>query len=213
MLNLLSAAAFLGFVALGLLTLRARSRASAQAGRGAINRFLVFCLLVSFAAGLTQRELWPFSRWELIAGIVPPVMSERFAHPRLVAVDARGGEHEVDYRAWEPLVFDELGAWINQNFSRLPASGQDQAAAYLLSRAEQARISARGGRMFGTRWWPQPLTAPYFLLHPALWVDAARVPERPFVGLRIYTETWNLADRARDPLSFRRVLLFEYREP
>src|SRR5260370_36602906 len=107
MLTLLSAAGFLFFLVRGANVARRSQLSNVAAKRRAINFFLAYTLVVSFAAGLAQRELWPFSRWELIAGIVPDAVGERFAHPRVVALDADGAEHEIDYRAWEPFSLDQ----------------------------------------------------------------------------------------------------------
>jgi hypothetical protein len=38
------------------------------------------------------------------------------------------------------------------------------------------------------------------------------VPATPFVGLRIYGETWDLEERAVDPTRVARTRLYEYRE-
>ena len=189
MLNLLSAAVFLGFLLLGgAVAWESRPQASLPSKKRALNCFLGYTLMVSFSAGLSQRELWPFSRWELIAGIVPPVVGERFSHPRLVALDARGAEHAIDFRAYEPLAFDELSSWINREFPKLDATEKRRAARYLLERAENARARARSDLPLGTQSLPFLLSAPHFLLHPRIWPDPNAAPAEPFVGLRIYTE-------------------------
>jgi hypothetical protein len=39
------------------------------------------------------------------------------------------------------------------------------------------------------------------------------VPGKPFVGLRLYRETWSVEERQRDPRSVTRKLVYEYRAP
>ena len=213
-LNLLSAALFLGFLLLGgAIVWESRPQGTLPSKKRALNFFLGYALMVSFGAGLSQRELWPFSRWELIAGIVPPAVGERFGHPRLVALDEQGQEHAIDFRAYEPLAFDELSSWINHEFPKLDPAEKRRAARYLLERAENARVRARSGLPVGTRRLPFLLSAPHFLLHPRTWPDPSAAPAEPFVGLRIYSETWNLEERQRDPHNLKRILLYQYPEP
>jgi hypothetical protein len=58
-----------------------------------------------------------------------------------------------------------------------------------------------------------PLSAPLFLGHPEHWTQGAGVPGRPFRGLRLYMETWNVEERWREPSKVTRQLSYEYREP
>jgi hypothetical protein len=207
LLNLLAGGVFAGFVMTGVAVLAARG---ADARRARVRLFLAYSVAVSFAAGLGQRDLWPFSAWPLVAGVLPRAVT----HPRLLAVDAKGGEHAIDYRAWQPLGFDELVSWIEAEFPRLAPADRDTVAAYLLGQAEQARRRARSGGAVGELdRFLGPLSAPYFLLHPRLWDEPAGAPAEPFVRLRLYRERWDLLERQRGVAAPVRALVFEYPRP
>jgi hypothetical protein len=201
-----AAAAFLGFVLLGLL-LAVPRHDDPERRKTATSFYLLYVLVLSFGAGLTQRDLWPFSAWPIKALTPGPVRDRQ----TLLAVDEAGAEHRVDYRAWQPLGLDELTPWITFRFHHLPLDGQDRVAAYLLDRAEETRRAARGGfdigrsgRLLG------PLAAPSFMLHPRAWPSRDDVPAARFVGLRLYEETWTIAERRLDPTRVERRLLYEY---
>lgn len=202
-LNLASCLLFVGFLATGLLAIARRP----GSGKRALNLFLLWAVGSSLFAGLSQHDLWPFAAWPIKALIPAPSA----ALHRIVCVDARGQEHRVDYRAWQPFGVDELHPWMIFRFSDLPPEGQDQAAAYLIELAERGRRRARDGRGVGYfDRWLGPATAPYFMLHPRLWRTPADVPPEPFVGLRVYWEGWSLAERRRDAGAVERELLYEY---
>jgi len=57
---------------------------------------------------------------------------------RIVGVDEEGVERGIDYRAWQPMAFDELMPWMHRTFPRLPRPSQDRVAAHLLDKAEAA---------------------------------------------------------------------------
>jgi hypothetical protein len=142
-----------------------------------------------------------------VAAKLPAVVTQ----PRLVAVDARGVERMVDYRAWWPLSFDELTAWMDHASLQLLPAERNRAARGLLTMAEAARQSARRGdgvghfdRFLG------PATAPFFLLHPALWSRPDDVPPDSLVGLRFYEETWNVDERAAGAGPVSRILVYSY---
>jgi hypothetical protein len=198
----------LGFAVLGLAA--GLARRGAVDSRRLVNVFIVYTVALGFGAGLTQREIWPFSAWPLIAGKVPALVT----HSRTLAVDAEGSEHEIDYRAWGPLEFDELNAWKGKNFFRLDPESRDRVASYLLGIVERARQRWAAGepeRHFDR--YLGPFSAPFFLGHPELWIAGVRVPDKPFVGLRFYKESWNVEERRRDPGKVTRTLVYEYRRP
>lgn len=202
----LSGAAFAVFLALGLLAAAARRRPRTRA---AANVFLAYSLAVSLYAGLKQRDGWPFAPWPIVA--VMPRPKATVLH--VLAVDAAGAEHEVDYRAWQPIGYDELVPWVMFELPRLERAERDRAAAYLLDRAEQARQRVRaGGRPGHFDRWLGPLTAPYFLLHPKRWTTPDEAPAAPFLALRIYYDTWSL-DARRPGGDVSRDLSYEYRRP
>jgi hypothetical protein len=139
---------------------------------------------------------------------VPPTVT----HPRFVAVDSRGREHEIDSRAWAPLVFDELVGWEEKHFLRMDAPSRDRAAAYLLEVVERARARwAAGDPEHRFDRYLGPLAAPFFLGHPERWVPGVRVPDQPFVALRLYKESWNVEERARGAGRVERNVAYEYR--
>jgi hypothetical protein len=205
--DLIRVACFFGYVAFGLFAAwRARGWPAAGARR-AVNAFLLYTLAASFTAALLQKDLWPFSNWPLVAGVQEPFGRSA----RLVAVDRLGREHEVDYRAWQPFVSDELLAWTQRRMFDLEPADRDRAAAYLLALAESGRQAARRGERVGyfDRWWG-PLAAPYFLLHPPQWTSPAAAPGEPLIGLRLYQETWLLDERRANPSAVHRFVLYEY---
>ena len=205
MLNVLAALAFAAFVVTALRVSKASLPADIRRRR--VTVFLAVILAISFGTGLTQRELWPFSSWPLVAGM----LDDQVTHGRIVAVDVVGAEHDVDYRAWQPLSFDELMAWMDGVFPKLDEAARIRTAAHLVSLAEQARQRATAGESTGsTRPFFGPLTAPYFILHPRRWVDRHTAPQSELVGLRYYRETWSLSARARGVTDVRRELVFEF---
>jgi hypothetical protein len=171
------------------------------------NLFIGYTLAVSFTAGFTQHEMWPFSSWPLVATTVAVPVT----HPRIVAVDVDAREHEIDHRAWAPLVFQELNGWHDKNFLKLDPAARDRVAAYLLGVVEGNRKRWAQGRPepYFTRYLG-PLSAPFFLGHPDHWIAGERVPQKPFVGLRLYKETWSVEARHRDPSQVTRALAYEY---
>jgi hypothetical protein len=205
MLDVAAALGFLAFVTAGVRLWK--TGLSAEAYRRRVNVFLAVILMVSFAAGLGQRDLWPFSSWPLVAG----TLDDEITQPRMVAVDADGAEHDVDVRAWQPLSFDELMSWMDLVFPTLDADARSRAAAHLVGLAERARLRAVAGEPIGS--WSRylgPLTAPTFILHPYRWSDRSKIPARELTGLRFYHETWSLSARARGAHTLRRQLVFRY---
>jgi hypothetical protein len=204
-LNVLSGLVFLGFLAAALLVaLSERGRTFSR--RRSVDLFLAYAVLASFAAGLSQRDAWPFAKWPMAGGRA----EADYSVIRIVGVDEAGVEQKVDYRAWQPMAFDELMPWMHRTFQRLPHASQDRIVAYLLGKAESARSRARagGGAGYLDRFLG-PLAAPEFDLHPRPWSSPDAVPPRPFVSLRVYRETWNQEERRRDPSRMERRLLYE----
>jgi hypothetical protein len=202
MLDVLSALAFAGFalLAAGAAVVPPPHR------RAVVGLLLAYATALSFGAGLSQRDAWPFSSWPLAASR----LDETVTYDVLLAVDQDGREHDVDYRAWRPLGFDEQLSWLQQELPGLGPTARERVAADLLARAERCRAEARrGGGCARDRLGP--LTAPDFLLHPRLWSDPARVPARAFTRLRLYHETLRLAPEREG--GRRRVLAWEHPRP
>ncbi len=170
----------------------ARAQGTARARRAA-SWFILTMSAALVLPGATQAELYPFSAWPLVAGTVP----DTFSAPRIRLVDADGVEHDADFRAFAPFAFAEFTSWMDLRFPALPRPTQDSAAAWLVARAEGVRQAAAAGHV-PEAGWLGPANAPYFLLHPHRWDDAARVPARPFVGLRLYRERWQVGTGGRD---------------
>lgn len=205
MLNVASGLAFGAFVLLALSVLHAEwRRPEARVRRR--TALLVFGVALSFGAGLTGHDAWPFSDWPLAAGRVGPIVTSS----RIVAVDSSGTEHAIDARAWQPLVYDELSPWVHLRLPTLPPETQGRAARFLLHHVERERRRAVAGQ--GVGYFDRflgPLAAPYFVLHPRTWPDQAG--SLPFVALRVYHESWNVRVRAADPRALSRLLVYEYR--
>jgi len=162
--------------------------AGVRRSRRAVEVFRAYSLLVSFGVGLTQRDLWPFSSWPLVAGELPPTVTQR----RIVAVDERGVEHDVDYRAWYPMSAAELNSWMGAVFVELDPVDRDEAAMYLTGVAESWRRQAlETGKVGDFGRFLGPLAAPFFLVSPSRWADPGAVPEVPLVGIRLYYEHWS----------------------
>jgi hypothetical protein len=207
-LNTAGGACFLGLVVMAVLVVRAERTGDRARHRRAVVRFIAYAVAASFASGLTQRDLWPFAKWPMAGGRADAVA----ANTRIKAVDAGGAEHDIDYRAWQPLAFDDLVPWMHRTFDRLPPESQARIAEHLLRLAEQGRARARAGR--GPGYFDRylgPLAAPDFDLHPRRWRSPAETPALPFAALRVYRERWNQEERRLDPARVERSLAFEYR--
>lgn len=208
--NIASAICFVAFVLSGLAVTASRRFRPEWNRHRAINAFLLVSMLVSFAAGLTQHNMWPFSSWPVLA-MKFPASTRDLPTPRIVSTDAKGNEYDIDYRAWQPLSPEELISWLNTSFFQLDPMARDRVGSYLLDGANRARERALSptGLAYPNRWLG-PLTAPTHMLHPALWSHSENVPPNSFVGLRIYEESWDLDERLRDPARVTRVLVYEY---
>ncbi len=201
---------FAGFVGLTLIVTFCREP-SCKRHRTLTNLFILYVIGATLLAAISRRDLWPFSSWALMVGAAPAEIGEDPQGLRLLAVDASGVEHFVDYRSWQPLSIEELGAWLRFEFPKLTPAEQDRIGVFLLRKANAGRAAARAGnapgyfdRYFGV------LTAPHHLLHPTIWSAPEDVPQQPFVGIRLYREYWNVEERRRDPTTMRLVRVYDY---
>jgi hypothetical protein len=210
--NIASTICFIAFLASGMLVAVLGRFLSATALRRLTNVFLLLVLFISFGAGLTQHDLWPFSSWPVLA-YPGPASGNYSALPRIMGVDIDGNEYDIDYRAWQPVEVEELLSWVRLHFPRLDPAARDRVGAYFLSRSNLAREQALSstGLPYPNRWFG-PLTAPAHMLHPAIWSHPESVPHKPFIELRIYDERWNPEERSRDPQKVTRVLIFDHRQ-
>ncbi len=181
------AAVFIVFV-IGAFVAAYSGRAGSPS-RFRISLFLVYCLAISAAVGLTRRQLFPFHHWPLFEILLPDTVY----FGRLMAVDSAGAEHEIDYRAWQPLNVEDVATWAHRQggFFALDSAAQVRAGLYLLRHVEAARQRAVAGRTIGSnRRVLGPFAAPTFVLFRRVWTDPGSVPKAPFVGLRWVVEGW-----------------------
>jgi hypothetical protein len=209
--DLVAAAGFGAFVAAGLASafLSPGERVAPVPPRRA--RMLVAIGVgMSLLAGLSQRELWPFATWKLMAGTASADVSTR----ALVCADSAGSLFGVDHRAWGPLTEEELLAWINGPYTRLTTGQQDAARAELLRKAEAARGRVRAGGSSSPA--PSPLgslAASSHLLHPRRWNRPEDAPPTPCATLRLVERRWNVDSVAAGHLTVAEQTVWEYRPP
>lgn len=215
MINVIGALSFAGFVLVGLAVLALHRRYTDVADRQRVTSALIgYVVIVCVGAGLTQRSLWPFASWSLMAVPAPrSLLTEDDWHPaRIVGVTPDGREHRIDYRSWQPFSYAELvDTWLPYRFPDLPPDARDRVGAWLLSQANAARQTAIEGGTPGT--WSRilgRLTAPPHFFHATRWSDPAHAPAEPFEGIRLYLEYFDVEARARDPDRLRLVLVYEY---
>ena len=177
------------------------------------NVFIAYVVGATLAAGVSQIDLWPLSSWSLMTRAPTRQVGANSSNLGLVALDGTAQEHPIDYRAVEPFAIEELMAWMRVYFLALPAASRDSAARYLLLRLNAARVRVRAGNAPGLQErWLGPLRAPFHQLHPKQWRTPESVPPGPFIGLRLYSEQWDLEERALDPTRVTRTRLYEYRQ-
>jgi hypothetical protein len=209
MTSVAAAFLYLLFLLLGCMTLapRLRARFGAQC---MVSVFLAYVLVATCLPGFSQRELWPFSAWKLIASRVPTTVESPIGGlPRFLAVTADGQEHEVDFRAVEPLAFDELLSWSAHVFPRLQPEEKDAAFSYLLARVNANVAAAQADPRWAAVDRLGAASAPYFVLHPRRWPKPALPAE--MTGLRLYAERWHIQRRWRGIGEVERTLIHEYR--
>ncbi len=170
--------------------------------------FTIWLLVATLGIGLLERDLYPFTSWPLISWLYPRSYPLR----RYILVDARGAEHDIDGRAWEPLSADELASWMAMRFMGLDSTRRDSVARDLMRRATAGVERARAGQRIGTYdRFLGPFSAPLFHVHPQPWNDSGALPPLPFQAFQLYVETWDPDDGARKPANVPRKLLYEYR--
>jgi hypothetical protein len=150
--------------------------AMADRPRGRLLRWLVttYFLVASAAAGLAQRDLWPFSGYPVIAE-----SSSRWREAvwySMFTIESGGGESPLAADAIAPLRRSVLEKWIERTFVHLPEQQKRRAASWIVARANQpatwTNVSPLG-----------PLSAPDWLVRPG----PARATARGMVvGIRVY---------------------------
>lgn len=174
-----------------------------------VDAFVAFVLAASILAGVLQKESWPFTNWALVHHLSP----KRFENVlELEALDTDGRSWPLDARALQPLALEELRSWLTPRLDVLTAPQRDALGSWLLLRAEAARQRALAGKSVGSNErWLGPLAAPYHFTRPRRWDDLASVPDRRFVALRVYADSWDVEVRHQDPDRHERRLAWEYR--
>src|SRR5262245_20028719 len=130
--DLLRAASFLGFLALGG---RLARLGPGPARRRAINLLLAYVVLLNGAAGLLQRDDWPFTSHTIAVGRARA--DSRVCRTEFFGVDDGGREWRLDPYTFTPVYDSILQYWIEQAPGRLDETRRGQALAFLLDRAEE----------------------------------------------------------------------------
>lgn len=200
-MDFLYAALFTGFLGLGV----AVRLAKPSDRRRRILGLIAYVVVVHLAAGLSQRDAWPFTCHTIAAGRVKP--DARACLIELAGVDASGREWRLDPYSWMPVYGSVLQSWCGQRLAGLTGDERTSALSFLLLRAEESRGRLAAGRGIGPARWLGPLGAPYWWLLPR-----PPVAPEPFVGLRAYTECWIPRERFAFPERRERTLLAEHLE-
>jgi hypothetical protein len=212
--------ALLVFIVLGLRVVWYRKRHLAERRPAAV--FVTYCVVVSSVAGFAQIEAWPFTTWALVHHLSVTEINVW----RLYGVDGNGRAYPIDTRFVEPLPYEDFDTWLRLHFLQLDrpnlttlrgldprdvTARQRPVAAFLLGRAESARVRFRQTGRAGTNTGILgPLAAPYHFVRPAQWKSLADVPDTPFVRFQIWQEQWRIEDRLRDESKVERRLIFDY---
>jgi len=187
--------------------------ALATAGGPAVDRqrtislLILYVLGVTFTAGLTHRDLWPFSGWPMMSVPPPEEVGPQLPFSWIYGVTADGAEYPLDPRALDPISMSELLAWLDYRLAEASPEQQRRIGALLLDRANLARAAVRAGESPG---YLGPLGAPRHLLFGPRWTGPGDVPGVPFRGVRWYRESWNIDGRLANPEMLTRSLGFEY---
>jgi hypothetical protein len=193
---------FLAFMLLAFRAGRAMRR-SGKERKHTVGVFVAFTVLVSMAVGAAQQAAWPFSHWPMDNKYFEAETTGLLAF----VVDARGEEHQLDYRALYPIDWMDLYDWLNQTRRRRPEAFA-QIAPWLVERIADARRQLETtGRLPGDRW---ALAAPPRLVVPPLWTRDDGLSPLTVTGLRIYEFTTNLDEPPFLPEPGQRSLIFEY---
>lgn len=196
---------FLAFMFLALRAARAMRRSERERSQ-AVGTFVAFTVLVSMGVGAAQHAAWPFSHWPMDNKYFEAETTGLLAF----VVDARGDEHELDFRALYPLDWMDLYDWLNQARRDRPQAFAD-VAPWLVTHIASARAQLEAtGRLPGDRW---ALAAPPRVVVPALWHRNDGLAPLEVLGLRIYEFRTNLDQPPFMPTPRQRRLVFEYLPP
>lgn len=169
---LIRLALFLAFLVLGTGT----AIAAMRRGRAPLleRALLIYFFALTLAAGIAQKDLWPFSGY--------PILAESSSRWReavwysAAGVDSRGNEVALPAETWSPLMPSVMEKWLERTFSALPEERKRRAAQWILARAN--RPPERGNDVL-----LGPLTAPDWLVR----VEAPPPPR--LTAVRVYRHT------------------------
>jgi hypothetical protein len=168
--------------------------------RRAVHAFLVYVLAVHGAAGVLQRDAWPFTSHTIAVGRARA--DSRVCRTEIAGVDADGREWPLDPYAFTPVFDSILQYWLEQSERRLAAADRARVLAFLLERAEESRARRAAGGRLGPQRVLGPLGAPYWLLLPRVPATAGT----PWRGLRAYSSCWRPAERLAGAAAERRLI-------
>ena len=181
-----------------------------EARRRAVLGLVVYLLvvhglvLVHAMVRLTDLDGWPFTSYTIAAPRAN--LHASLCLVELRGVDPRGDEWPVDPLAWTPLHASVVHIWLNRHAAGLTAPERAVVLGFLLAKAEAARQRLRAGEPIGfERRLGPDFSAPYWWLLPRV----RRVPEEPFVGLRVYRACRVPLEAVRDPARVTRTLVAE----
>ncbi|SRR5581483_240283 len=204
MIHLLRLFVFAVFVCLAIVAQIRRDTKSASL-------FIAFVLLVSFAAGISRRESWPFATWALVSGRG----LEHVVNYDFEVSDASGRWQRLDPRVWQPASDNEvLDGWLAWHLDDLRSDPSKRAEffRFVLDRAEKARLRVRRGEEAGVNGWLlRWMAAPYAFQRRALWTSPQNVPSASFTAVRLIRETWQVEARYRNEAAIQREVIGEYR--
>jgi hypothetical protein len=200
MADLLRAASFLAFLALGW---RVARLGDGPARRRAIHVLLAYVVVLSGAVGVLQWDDWPFTSHTIAVGRARA--DSRVCMTRLYGLDGEGREWRLDPYTFTPIYDSILQYWLEQALGRLTDAQRRRALSFLFERAEESRRRLAAGRALGHERILGALGAPYWLLLPR----SPAVPPTPYAGLRAYSSCWTVAQGPG--LATPRQVLAEYR--
>jgi hypothetical protein len=179
--------------------------------RARVNALLLYVLCVTAAAGLTQRDSWPFAAQRIFYHSFPA--GHVFQRWTLQVVDAAGRECEVDSHFASPVTLMVLLEWLERDYPQLSEPQQQRVMRFLFVRAREAGERAAHGRDPAVTRVLDSLAPP---AHWALYTLYASDDFRrcvPYAGLRLYRDVWRPSERFLDSRRVARDLVAEYRLP
>src|SRR5687768_15497458 len=117
---------FLGLLALGAAAAR---RGTADPRHRRESLVIAFVLAVSLAAGLSQKDAWPFSPHPVLAE--DATVSDLLEKIELKGVDADGREWDVHPWAYAPLPRKKMADWVRTVHPRLSNEEKRNAERFL----------------------------------------------------------------------------------